>query len=505
MRRAVLVSLAVMLLATAAAAAPSIVLLSGKVFTGDTTRPWAEAVAIEGNRISAVGTDAEIRALADKKTQVIEAGGRVVIPGINDAHTHPGFATQVFGIDRGMNPSRADIEPAIANGVDETPADFWIVATIGPSILSDPAVNAQSLDKLARNRPVMLTMWTGHGAILNTAAMKALGIAPDSTDPRGGWYGRDASGRLDGRVFEYAQYPLHRKLADMATDEDLIDAIRTMSDEAIALGITSVQAMPSGKESRFAAALSRANVPLRVRIIDFLDHGDVKSDAVKWIIDGTPLERNAALRKSKYEGGGQGRENFTDLTPLVQAAADAKQQILIHAVGDRAVESALKAFAKHPTLQRPRIEHGDGLQRDLFPLAKQTGAVVVQNPSHFSARPFFPADGEYQLVRSLLKAGIPLALGSDGPINPYLNILWATERRDAAAEALTVEEAVRAYTFGSAYAEMKEKQKGTIAAGMLADLAVLSQDIFKVPPGALPETRSVLTMIDGTVVHSDLP
>ena len=504
MRRVAFVSLAVLLFATAAIAAPSIVLVSGKVFTGDTAKPWAEAVAIEGNRITAVGTNAEVRALADAKTRVIDAGGRVVIPGINDAHAHPGFATQVFGIDRGFDPKRADIEPAIVNAIDETPGDIWILGTIGPSILSDPTVNAQSLDKLAGNRPVMLSMWTGHGAILNTAAMKALGVASDATDPRGGWYGRDASGRLDGRVFEYAQYPLHRKLADMAIDEDLVDSIRTMSEEAIAFGITSVQAMPSGKESRFADALSRANVPLRVRIIDLLDHGDVKTDAVKWIADGTPLERNAALRKSKYEGGGQGRENFPDVAPMVRAAADAKQQILIHAVGDRTVESALKAFAKHPS-QRPRIEHGDGLQRDLFPLAKQTGAVVVQNPSHFSARPFFPADGDYQLVRSIVKAGIPLAIGSDGPMNPYLNIMWATQRRDAPAEALTVEEAVRAYTFGSAYAEMKEKQKGTIAPGMLADLAVLSQDIFKVPASALPETRSVLTMIDGKVVFSELP
>lgn len=504
MRRTGLVFLSVLLFAATLTAAPSIVLVSGRVFTGDTARPWAEAVAIEGNRISAVGTNAQIRALADDKTQVIDAGGRLVIPGINDAHMHPGFATHVFGINRGFDPSRAEIEPAIANAIDETPGDVWITVTIGPSILLDPAVNAQSLDKVARNRPVLMASWTGHGAILNSAAMKALGIAPDATDPNGGWYGRGANGQLDGRVFEYAQYPLHRKLADMASDDDLVESIRTLSEEALAHGITSVQAMPAGKESRFAAALARANVPLRVRIIDFLDHGDIKTDAVKWIADGTPLERNAALR-SKYAAGGQGRENFSDLTPLVRAAADAKQQILIHAVGDRTVESALKAFAKYPALQRPRLEHADGLQRDLFALAKQTGAIVVQNPSHFSARPFFPAEGEYQLVRSLLKAGIPLALGSDGPMNPYLNMLWATQRSDTAAEALTMEEAVRAYTFGSAYAEMKEKQKGTLAPGMLADLAVLSQDIFKVAPPALPETRSVLTMIDGKVVRSELP
>jgi predicted amidohydrolase YtcJ len=152
---------------------------------------------------------------------------------------------------------------------------------------------------------------------------------------------------------------------------------------------------------------------------------------------------------------------------------------------------------------RPRIEHGDGLQRDLFPLALRTGAVVVQNPTHFEARQFFPS-GDYQMLKSLQRAGIPIALGSDGATNPYLNILLASER-DAAnrAEALTREEAVRAYTSGSAYAEMKEKQKGTIAKGMLADLAVLSQDIFEVPPPALPETHSVMTIVGGKIAYAE--
>jgi predicted amidohydrolase YtcJ len=504
MRRVSLVSLVVSLsLTLAAAAEPTIVLHSAKVFTGDPARPTAQAVAIEGNRIAAVGTNEEIRRLAGPKTQVIDAGGRVVIPGINDAHVHAGWAVSVFGIDRGLDPSRADIEAAIANAIDETPSDLWIVATIGPTILMDPNVNGDSLEKTARGRKVMLSSFTGHGAILSTSAMKALGVAADAKDPRGGWYGRDAGGRLDGRVFEYAQYPLHRAIADMASDDELTTNVRAMSEEALALGITSVQVMPSGKEQRFADVVAREKIPLRVRVIDFLDHGDVRADAVKWILDGTPVEGGAALRTAKYPAGGQGRENFEDLAPIAKAAADAKKQLLVHAVGDRTVEDALKAFAKFPTLQRPRIEHGDGLQSDLFPLAVRTGTIVVQNPAHFMFRDRFPK-GEYALFKSIQKAGIPIAIGSDGPINPYLNILWATNRPDLPAEALTREEAVRAYTSGSAYAEMREKEKGTIAPGMLADLAVLSQDIFTVPAAKLPETVSVLTIVDGKVAHSSM-
>jgi predicted amidohydrolase YtcJ len=500
--RRVLVSLEVLLLllAFSAGAQPSIVILSGKVFTGDPARPFVEAVAIEGNRITAVGTTPEIKALARDKTRVIDAKGRVVIPGINDAHVHAGMATDLMSIDRGIDPNRSDIESAIANVVDESPADLWIVATIGPDVLLDPRVNAESLEALAHGRKIVLSAFAGHGAILSKAAMTALGVAGDASDPRGGWFGRDASGRVDGRVFEYAHYPLVRRMADMASEQDLVDSIRLLSDEALGYGITSIQAMPAGSEPKFIAALARANVPLRVRVIDFLDHADSRTDAVKWILDGTPLERNAALRTAKYAAGGQGRENFSDLTALVRDAG--QRQLLVHAVGDKTVESALNAFANAASpLQRPRLEHADGLQRDLFPLALRTGAVVVQNPAHFQFRNRFPA-GDYMLVQSLLKAGIPLALGSDGPLNPYLNIMFATDNGD---ESLTREEAVRAYTSGSAFAEMKEKQKGTIAPGMLADLAVLSQDIFKVRASELPDTKSVLTMIDGRIVYSELP
>lgn len=503
MRRVSLVSLAIFLFSVTLSAEPSLVLVGGKVFTGDATRPFAEAVAIEGERISAVGTTAEIRALAGSRTQVVDLAGRTVIPGINDAHMHPGFAVPVFRIDQGLDPKRAAVEAAIHNAAEETPADTWIWVTIGPSVLLDPEINAESLETYAGGRKVMMVVWTGHGAIMSNGAMAALNVKPDAKDPDGGWFGRDADGRIDGRAFEYAQYPLERKVADLATDAELLDHVRGWSDELLAYGITSAQVMPWGSEPRFIDAVARARTPIRVRVIDFLDHADSKTDAVKWILDGTPLERNAALR-SEYAGGGKGRLNFKDFAPMVRAAATAKRQILVHAAGDQAAETALKAFAQNPTLVRPRIEHGDGVQRDLLPLAKSTGAVIVQNPTHFEARPFFPA-GDYQLLKSFMTAGIPIALGSDGATNPYLNILLAAERANNPAEALTREEAVRAYTSGSAFAEMKEKDKGTIAKGMLADLAVLSQDIFTVPPPALPETQSVLTIIGGKIVYSRMP
>ena len=157
--------------------------------------------------------------------------------------------------------------------------------------------------------------------------------------------------------------------------------------------------------------------------------------------------------------------------------------------------------------QRVRFEHGDGLTLDLIPRVKQLGIVVVQNPSHLSAANLKPElngifeNLKVQPLRSLLAAGIPVALGSDGPTNPYLNIMFACLDPNRPSEAITREQAVIAYTLTSAYAEFAERDKGSLEAGKLADLAVLSQDIFTVDSSQLPKTESVLTMVGGKIVY----
>jgi predicted amidohydrolase YtcJ len=153
--------------------------------------------------------------------------------------------------------------------------------------------------------------------------------------------------------------------------------------------------------------------------------------------------------------------------------------------------------------ERVRIEHADGLLPEFDTQARNLGVVAVLNPSHFFARSLFPA-GQFSRAKSLLTAGIPIAIGSDGPLNPWLNVMLAVNRRDIQSEALTREEAVAAYTLGSAFAE-KQPDKGMLAPGKLADLAVLSQDIFTVPVTALPDTRSLVTIIGGKIMLDELP
>jgi predicted amidohydrolase YtcJ len=478
---------------------PSIVITNAKVFDN----PSVRAVAITGDKITAIGSDAVIAALATPQTRVIDAQGRLLIPGFNDAHTHPGTHTASFVANSDIETSWPNIAAAIKAAVDETPAELWITATAGPAVINDTTLTRQTLDKLAPGRKVFVNAFTGHGAVLSSAALAALNI-PLEKDPAGGAFERDAQGNLNGRLSEYGHYIADRHFAELASEEELIAGIRGFAEEAARFGITSVQAMPMPGDARFAKALRSANVPLRVRHITFPVFTAARPElaaggALKLILDGTPIERGAALRRAQYADGTRGKQNFRDLAPFVKLAVDNNQQLLFHTCGDATVAAALQAFAGAPALKRPRLEHADGLQSDLFPLARKTGAVVVVNPTHFPFRGFYPA-GEYMLAKSILNAQIPLAIGSDGPFNPGLNIMFAVARPDTPGESITREEAIRAYTTGSAFAENQETKKGKIAVGMLADLAVLSQDILTAPVETLPDTVSVLTIIDGKVV-----
>ena len=191
------------------------------------------------------------------------------------------------------------------------------------------------------------------------------------------------------------------------------------------------------------------------------------------------------------------------MSSFLERARDRREQPLFHAVGDQAIDDVLTALessggeAWRPL--RPRIEHGDMLEPAHFERAKKLGVIVVQNPSHFMlpavmASRLGARTARVTMMKSMIAAGVPVALGSDGPLNPYLNLMFASINANNPAEAMTREQAISAYTLGSARAEMMETQKGTLAPGMLADLAILSQDIFTAPPDALPGTFSVLTM-----------
>lgn len=518
MKRAVILTLVTILVPLSLGAQPTIVLLDAKVFTNDPAKPFAEAVAIKGTTIQAVGTNEEIGAIAGgANTKRFRLDGKVVIPGINDAHTHPGAEPLAFNLGTTPDSTFADVTSSINFALDEVAAEQWLIGTIGAPVINDSSVTRARLDKIAPNRKVFLHSFTGHGTIISSAGLQALGVPDNAPDPGGGRFERGADGKINGRIFEYAEYPIFRKLIEITTDSQVrIDALNAFSNEALRFGITSVQAMPLQSPETFVAEWDAIDSPIRLRHIAFPlvvpglvpkpAVGFAKFNGLKWILDGTPIEKGAALR-IEYPTGGKGRENFQSITKLLQLGLDANQQLLLHAAGDQTIATVIKTLenisgASIPA-KRVRIEHADGLLPDLDFKAQQLGLIAVLNPTHFFARPLYPAGDKYMRAKTLLQRGIKIAIGSDGPINPYLNIMLATDvnRRE---EALTREEAVAAYTAGSAFAEFQD-QKGVLKAGNLADLAVLSQDIFTVPAEQLPDTRSVLTIIGGKIVFSELP
>ena len=518
---------------------PDLLLLRGHIFTSDTTRPWVEALAVRGDRIVAVGSTAELEKLAGTATRTLDLGGRTVIPGLNDAHIHIGLGWPGEDVSTGPNPfadpGRQLTADSLSSAVKRIPAGTWLKIAVGSTILDDSLARRDWLDSIAPDHPVRLRGWSGHGSVFNSRALEMLQLSDSTRDPMGGWFGRDARGRLTGLAHEYAQYMPDIAAGKAMSPAERVSRVRKELDGLAALGLTTIQNMEGTTPEVSAQVFAGDDLPVRVRVISFIhptpDGRNLDpslpptrperigplayATGVKYILDGTPIERLALMRQAYTDRPGwHGHLNFPvdTIRAILREGLESHTQTTLHAVGDSTIALVLRLMtelAPDSTWRRERLrlEHGDGLAHDLFPLTKRLGIIISQNPSHLMVGPLLAVRygdtraKSLQPMRSLFEAGIPLALGSDGPVNPFLNIMFAVAYPDNPSERLTVEQAVWAYTSGSAFAEFKETEKGTLAPGMVADLAVLSQDIFSVPVEALPGTTTVLTLVGGRVVH----
>ena len=524
--------------AVSIAQSPDIILHNGKIFTADKIHKYAEAIAITGDKISAIGQNEAVTKLQGANTQMIDLGGKTVVPGFNDAHSHTGpeYPARHFEIMKmpGDATPWENIRDSIRKIVKEVPAGTLIRTTIDASLLDDQRVRIKSLDSIAPMHPVLLAAWTGHGIIGNSKAFELLGLT-DKSVYLGGKLQKYANGKINGVMEEYAEFMISAVLADKMSMDAVTNGLKAYYEKALTFGITSDQVMATGlPAAKFATVFAANDFGVRARIIAFPFTGEkeilfsnwadrfkqlnTKNEisGVKLILDGTPVEGLAALSQPYTNMPGNfGRINFDEITirKYITFCLQNKQQIMVHAVGDSAIHSFIRILrSMHPDAfwkdKRVRLEHGDlAIMKEAdFATLKQLGVVIVVNPTHFAIPQLMgPRLGGrtpyFQAMKTLITNDIPWAIGSDGPINPFLNLMLSAIHPDNPKETISIEEAVTAYTYGSAYAEFKEKEKGSLTPGKLADLAVLSQDIFTIPVPALMGTKCEMTMVAGKILY----
>ncbi|GJG89312.1 amidohydrolase [Gemmatimonadetes bacterium T265] len=499
--------------------APDLILRHGHIYTGDPAHPWVEAVSIRGDRVLAAGSDSAIDATADAHTRVIDLRGRMAMPGINDAHDHVGGAP--YGVEaRTSRPPMADpplqdVSEAVRGAAAGAGAAAWIQASVGVTVIRHPTEARAAMDRAGGGHPVLLYAWWGHGVILNTPALAALGLDDGVQDPQGGRFDRDPQGHLTGLAEEYAGSAIRRRLGTAAGVPASVANLWAYAQRRLAEGVTTVQIMgTSATPSAYRQTLVQADVPLRLRLMRVpMPDEDARAGerdgrgeesltprariaGVKWILDGTPLEELAYLTTDYPDRAGwRGRPNFGRdfLDRQFRTALRGDDQLMLHIVGDAMTDEVLDEMEQLAPAERwrplrVRFEHGDGLTTPARDARARALGVVIAQPR--PGRPF----------RTLLADGIPLAYGSDGGMAPFFMFARMTDPHDP--QAITREQALGVLTSGPSFAEFQERSKGTLAPGMLADLAVLSQDAMTTPTDALPGTRSLLTIVGGRVAFA---
>ena len=522
-----------------------LILYNGFVHTLDDTHPRAQAAALYGGRIAAVGSNDEARALAGRGTRQLDLAGRTVMPGFTDSHVH--FLWYAVGLTRPNLDGAKSLAEALgrlAPAIAATPPGEWVLG-FGWNHEEWPVPvfpTRQHLDAIAPAHPLALRRKDGHSAWLNSLALKLAGISGETPDPPGGQINRDSDGKPSGILRENAMDLLYR-LVPEAGPETFQRALPVGIAQAHAYGLTGIHDM-EGPEAltAFQTLHRQGRLTLRVRLqipAENLEHalalgvqtglGDetLRLGGVKMFADGS-LGSQTAWMLAPFEGQ---PENYgLSTTPVDELAAMARRAAaggiacVIHAIGDRANREVLDIYAalRRENLGaglRQRIEHVQLLHpADLGRLAA-LGVVASMQPIHatsdrYMADRHWGARSRYGYAwRSLLNAGTVLAFGSDCPVETLdpLQGLYAAVTRQRAdepdapawypAECLTPAEALRAYTRGAAYATGDEGRLGRIAPGYLGDLVVLSQDILAVPPAELLSTKVDYTIFNGQVVY----
>jgi predicted amidohydrolase YtcJ len=549
-KQAAAILILAMLPALGAELYPDLVLIDGKIWTVNPAQPEAEAVACLNGMIAAVGSTAEIRKLIGPHTRVVDLRGKRVVPGFNDAHVHfysGGF--NLTSVQLRDARSQAEFRDRIRDFAAKQPSGRWITGGEWDHESWSPAKlpARQLVDDVTGDHPLFVQRLDGHMGLANSLALKLAGITRETPDRPGGTIVHDSNGEPTGILKDAAMEPVLAKVpAD--TPEQMAESVQAAVRYAAQNGVTSVQDMSASPDvlSVYQQLLERGALTVRIyghqpidsysRLVAVgiragLGNNRLKIGAVKGFADGS-LGSTTALFYEPYldEPNTSGLAN-EDMIPeskmldRVTAADAAGLQVAVHAIGDKANAAVLKIFAKAgerngPRDRRFRIEHAQHLRPEEIRAFADQRVVASMQPYHAID------DGRWAekrigaerakltyAFRSLLDAGVTLAFGSDwdvAPMEPLMGIYAAATRRTLDGkhsggwipeQKITVAEAVRAYTMGSAFASFDEKIKGSIEPGKLADLAVLSDDILHISPERIDEVRVSMTVFDGKVIY----
>jgi predicted amidohydrolase YtcJ len=551
--RASLTRLACFVLTIAAGAqsrpVADLIIIHANIWTVDDARPRAQAVAVFGDRIIAVGSDADLQGLRGANTRVIDAGGRLLLPGFNDAHVHfVSGGEQLDSVQLNDVTSTAEFIRRIAERAKKTPKGEWIQGGDWDETKWPGSVlpTRDLIDPVTPDNPVFLSRYDGHSYLANSAALKLAGVSAQTSDPPGGSIVRDAQGNPTGDMKD-AAFDLVLKVIPPPSHDQLLRAVKRALEHAASLGVTSVQNMdPDYADIAAYAELLQADelttriyaAPLITQVDDQVKIGIrhafggpyLRIGAVKAFADGSLGSRTAYFFEPFGDEPGNHGLLSDEMQPLslmrdrMMKADAAGIQICTHAIGDQAISMILDLYtdaakAHGPVDRRFRIEHAQHMAAKDFDRFAQLNVIASVQPYHAiddgrwaEARIGHDRASRTYAFRTFLDHGVHLAFGTDwdvAPLNPMLGLYAAVTRATLDGknpngwfpeQKLTVEESVRAYTLGSAYAEFQEKEKGSITPGKLADMVILSDDIFSGDPTKIRDVKVLKTIVGGKVV-----
>ncbi len=537
-------------------AAVDVILTGGNIITMDPTKPVAQAVAIKDGRFLKVGRDQEVKAFAGSKTRKIDLKGKTVTPGFIDSHQHLSqVGTDLLQMDcrAAVCKSIAQIQRAVLRQTQRKLPGQWIRGVgYDDTKTSDKRILSRwDLDEVAPEHPVFIQHISGHWAVTNSKGLEAGGVREDTPDPKGGAYGRDAqTGKLNGILYEQAEFAYvfegftgQPPIIPPFSLQDRKKGLGMAGDRYLASGITGVHdaLVTANSLETYQEALRSGGLKLRVYMLityEYLPHlkalnlqtgfGNewLKVGGSKIIADGAIAGRTAYLSEPYVGTNDKGilvAESAEALHESIRQGHEAGFQVCVHANGDRAIEITLDGFEKALKAlprkdHRHRLEHCTVVNRQILERIKRLKLLALPFGSYIHHHgekmvPYYgPARVEMMFAhRSFLDYGIPVSGSSDNPCGPYeplLAIQSCVTRKSAAGEVLgakqriTVDEALYIYTVASAYASFEENLKGSIAAGKLADLVVLSEDPRRVNPDEIKDIPVIMTMVGGEVKYS---